>query len=185
MLAGGQGTFDRIWRNLLEAWGLDRQFRIVVRVHVGRDNQDDLLRLLEMFRDSFGGDDRFGIFARKLFRLGGRSEGCDQLLDAREAAAAVDAVRRHAEKLGLTGKGDYGRAEGYGCSGPTPYSFVVRADGTLQKCPVTLSHPANTIGRLHEDGRVTLEPAKIRPWLRGLASGDEAELACPAHGLAF
>jgi len=180
--AGGQGTFDRIWRNLLAARGLDRRFRVIVRVHVGRDNRDDARRLLDRFRDSFGGDGRFAIVLRKLFRCGGRSEDCDDVLPFDEATETMASLRDYAETLGLAGPVS---ATGDRCLAPLPYTFVVRADGTLQKCPVTPSHPANTIGRLHEDGRVSLDADRIRPWLRGLASGDEAELACPARGLTF
>ena len=140
VLAGGQGTFDRIWENLLGAREIGREFRIVVRVHVCRTNREDVRELLETFRDAFGGDRRFGVLIRGLFRCGGSSESCGEVLSDSEASSSVAALRRHAEALGIAARcGGDSR-----CRVPLPDNFVVRADGRLGKCPVTLDHPANT-----------------------------------------
>jgi sulfatase maturation enzyme AslB (radical SAM superfamily) len=44
VLAGGKGTFDRIWKNILSCRDVDRTFEILVRVHVDRENAGDIPR---------------------------------------------------------------------------------------------------------------------------------------------
>jgi len=61
-------------------------------------------------------------------------------------------------------------------------SYVIRADGRLNKCTVALEHPNNQVGRIREDGHLDLEVARMGPWLRGLWSADPAQLECPMRG---
>ncbi len=181
-LAGGQGTFNRIFTNLLGARNLDEQFRVVVRVHVQRNNQESLPGFIESLARSFAGDDRFLLILRPVSKLGGRGNTCGEALPVEEASESVEQYRSLARGLGLR------LLEGNWSEGPCyaalPYVWVVRADGALAKCTVALSHPANALGRLRDDGRVEVDVDRLRPWLRGLFSGDPAELSCPAAGLA-
>jgi uncharacterized protein len=70
------------------------------------------------------------------------------------------------------------------CYASRANSFLVRADGTLAKCTVALSHPQNRVGRLLEDGTVELDAEKMQGWMRGLWSEDGDELRCPMVGFA-
>ncbi len=49
---------------------------------------------------------------------------------------------------------------------------------------MALEHPQNQVGRIHADGRVELEDAKMLQWMRGLWSGNPEELECPMKGYA-
>jgi len=181
-LAGGQGTFNRIWRNLLGARDLDERFFILLRVHVHRNNLEVVPDLLETLAGSFAGDDRFSLMLRPVSRLGGRGNECHEALTAEEALEPVDQLRTLARDLGLH-LFEGGQSSGR-CYTALPHMWLVRADGTLGKCPVALSHPANSLGRLRGDGRVEVDAERLQPWLRGVFSGDPADLSCPAMGLA-
>ena len=53
------------------------------------------------------------------------------------------------------------------------------ADGRLNKCTVALRDEKNQVGRLHEDGTVSIDGEKMLFWMRGLFSGDAFERKCP------
>ncbi|MFQ5601262.1 MAG: hypothetical protein ACE5G2_12015, partial [Candidatus Krumholzibacteriia bacterium] len=63
-------------------------------------------------------------------------------------------------------------------------SYVVRANGRLNKCTVALEHPNNQVGRIREDGFLDLDEPRMRTWMRGLWSQDREELECPMRGYA-
>lgn len=178
--AGGQPTFERIWRNLLGCREVTDRFRLILRLHVDVDNLAGYPRFLETVAGAFGGDDRFALFIRAVSRLGGRGDGCAEILPDTAARDAVAALRLRATEIGLEpiDEDGFGKA----CYAAMPNQFVVRSDGRLGKCTVALDHDANTVGRLADDGRVELDATAIRPWIRGVFSGVPSELNCPASG---
>jgi uncharacterized protein len=70
------------------------------------------------------------------------------------------------------------------CYAARANSFVIRANGRLNKCTVSLEHPNNQVGHIRENGTVEVDAQKMVMWMRGLRSGDEAELKCPMKGYA-
>ncbi|HEU5311867.1 MAG TPA: radical SAM protein, partial [Candidatus Eisenbacteria bacterium] len=71
VLAGGKGTFDRIWGNVTAMSREPGRFHVLVRVHVDRENEAAMPEFIEMYRAAFGTDPRFELFLRPLSRLGG------------------------------------------------------------------------------------------------------------------
>ena len=200
----GKPTFARIWDNVMAMRGVERDFSVILRLHVDRENLDAMYGLVDEIHAEFGGDPRFEIFLKTLTRYGGPNDASLPILESeedmrrfarlqqhahgREAAAhgrervssaaspvGVGAARRERSVPGKRSPGTCYAARGN--------SYVVRSDGRLCKCTVILDHPSNTVGRLHEDGTVEIDPARTRPWMRGLWSGDAGELACPMLGL--
>lgn len=179
---GGLGTFDRIWENMKALRDLKRQFRVTVRLHVDRENESALPEFLDALAAEFGGDERFELFVRALGRFGGPNDASLPTLDGEGARAAVDRVRAAAVSRGLRqNPAGSGTAICYAAHGN---SFLIRADGTLNKCTLALEHPANRVGRLREDGTVEIDRDRILPWMRGLRSGSAEQLGCPMRGLA-
>jgi uncharacterized protein len=62
-------------------------------------------------------------------------------------------------------------------------SFVIRADGRVNKCTIALEAPENQVGHLAPDGRLLLDSPRVAPWLRGHWTNTAAELRCPMKGL--
>jgi uncharacterized protein len=178
--AGGGATFEVVWRNLCALAGLPGRFRVVVRLHVSRTNAGDCREFIATCAQAWGHDPRFVLFLRPLSALGGPRDSSFPFLTGAERAHVVTDLRQHAVRLGLhvAGEEDFQPV----CYAARGNSFVVRADGRLGKCTVALEDAANTVGVLEENGSVTLDVAKMRRWMRGLWSGDAAELACPKRG---
>jgi uncharacterized protein len=179
---GGRGTFDRIWANLLALRGLKRSYHVMLRLHLDRENEAAMPALLDELAREFAGDSRFQLFVRALGRFGGPNDATLPTFDAEGGRAAVSRVRALAEARGLRLKAT---PPGAGiCYAAHGNSFLIRSDGTLNKCTLALEHPANRVGRLREDGTIEMDHPRIVRWMRGLSSGDPGELACPMRGLA-
>jgi uncharacterized protein len=69
--ADGRGTFDIIWQNLIGLKSLSAHFEVVVRVHVRRDNQENLEILMREYAKEFFDDKRFRLNFQHLRNLGG------------------------------------------------------------------------------------------------------------------
>lgn len=181
VLAGGGGTFARIWANLLAMHECDGDFSVLLRVHVHRENRTLLPGLVESCAAALGGDARFRLMFRALFDPGRPGFDRGVLLDPDEAARIVESLQARAAVHGLADppRADTSADDGEICYAAMGNSFVLRSNGTLGKCTVALSAPENQVGRLNEDGTVTIDAARMQHWMRGLFSGDAEERRCP------
>lgn len=208
--ADGRGTFDRIWANLLEMQRSPRPFEVLLRVHVRRENLEDLRKLLSEIGRQFGGDNRFRLDFEHLRNLGGAGgETVKDPLGRQEMAAveselralyrshspksltgeqaneagALEELLRAAKESGESAGGqrlaDLALGQPYICYAAKANSLLIRANGRVGKCTVALSDDRNDIGKLNADGTVTIDNAKLRPWLRGITTLDPSELGCP------
>ncbi|MFN7718556.1 MAG: radical SAM protein [Sphingomonadaceae bacterium] len=201
--AGGKGSFDRIWNNLLDARSVASHFSIQLRIHVRRDNVSTLPILMNELGRNFAKDKRFTLDFEHLRDLGGGggksvglplNRGEMQVIESECRAIYnehTDADAEHvadgnsfnevpsaASKFGTAIEGQYI------CYAAKANSLLVRSDGRIGKCTVALDDDRNTIGKIHADGSIELDNAKLRPWLRGLDSLDAASLACPLSRMA-
>lgn len=180
--AGGRGTFDLVWKRLLALRRVERPFVVLVRLHASQDNEPMLPGFIESFAREFGSDGRFRLFLKPLAALGGPNDADFPYLHEEAKRRALDRLADAARAVGVEPlRADEVQPVCYAARGN---SFVVRADGRLNKCTVALEHPNNQVGRLDSKGHIEIQAEAMRPWMRGLASGDEAELTCPMHGLA-
>ena len=180
VLAGGRGTFDRIWGNLLALKASQAAFSIMVRVHVDHENVEAIESFFQEYREAFGDDARFELFIRGLSRLGGSNDASLRILEGEAGTRRIQALRARATALGLRQKEM--RLENSICYAARANSFVIRANGNLNKCTVALEEPRNVVGRIDADGRLAIDKEVMVPWMRGLRSGDRQELQCPMRG---
>lgn len=180
-LANGRGTYQRIWDNVTAMREVKGDFKIILRLHVSMENDVAAPQFIDEYRKTFGNDPRFTLFLRPLSRLGGANDPILPVFDAKQGGKAIKALSKCAEEH---------RVEHVTLKDVTPIcyasranSFVVRANGRLNKCTVALEHPLNQIGQIREDGSLQIESKKMLPWMRGIQSRDMAELECPMHGL--
>lgn len=203
-LANGKGTFDRIWGNLLATRDSKECFAIQIRIHVRRDNYSSLETLVDHIAAEFGGDSRYTLDYEHLRNLGG--EGgmtVDRPLSLAELKelevglrARFDATVGATSKRGIPtslgsapaidelAKNGSPEAVPYICYASKPNSLLIRADGRIGKCTVALNDDRNTIGKINEDGTLTIDNAKLQPWVRGLSTLEEKALECPLSGMA-
>lgn len=179
---GGLPTFDLVWENLLACRRSTTAFRVMVRLHVDQENAAAIPGFLEEYREAFGGDRRFTLYIRGLSRLGGPNDSTLPILEGEQRAGTIEELRRLATERGLRqAHVPPGTTICYAAKGN---SFVIRADGRVNKCTVALDHPSNQVGTLQPDGTFRLASDRMRPWLRGFETGERAELSCPMRGLA-
>ena len=77
--ADGRGTFDVIWQNLLGLKTLKEKFEVCVRIHVRRDNQQNLETLMHEYAKAFYDDSQFRLDFQHLRDMGG--EGGATIVD--------------------------------------------------------------------------------------------------------
>jgi uncharacterized protein len=172
--ADGQGTFDRIWRNLSSIREGSADVRVLLRVHLTPGNLAVMPAFLTRLRDAFLDDPRFRVFLKRVVRLGGANDASMEVLDAEdERIAALEEIVR------AVGPGESLFEPEEVCYAARANSLMVRADGRLGKCTVGLSEPANTVGRLLPDGSLEVDNPKFRQWLRGWELRDSELTACP------
>jgi len=181
-LANGRGTFEKIWGNLLAMREVEKDFTIIVRLHVDKENFVTLPDLIEVYGRTFGHDPRFKLFPRRISHLGGPNDADLPVFEDKEGRRAEVALRHRAEKQRIEYIPSTRLAKI--CYAAHANSLVVRSDGRLNKCTVALEEPMNQVGTIEETGRLRLETPRMRGWIRGLASGSFNELECPMHGYA-
>jgi uncharacterized protein len=199
------GTFERIWENLLATRSSSQAFDILVRIHVRRDNQESLRTLVENIARAFGRDPRYKLDFEHLRDLGGDGgKSVDRPISLVELREIERDLRRHHEAVlaegdtvtampdpALIKASDPGSPQAITapiasptiCYASKPNSLLIRADGRIGKCTVALTDDRNTIGSINADGTVTIDNARLRPWVRGLNDLDIKTLACPLGGL--
>lgn len=207
-MANGRGSFERIWENVCATKRSDSQFKIQIRIHVRRDNLENLEILLQNLAREIGGDPRYSLDFEHLRNLGGPGgKSVDRPLSLAELRdierhlrigyeAAVASYHPQPNSFDLAGLpvqgAPIGELKSDGQSGAPPYicyaakpnSLLIRADGRIGKCTVALDDDRNTIGKMNEDGTLTIDNEQLRPWVRGLSTLDVGSLGCPLAGLA-
>jgi uncharacterized protein len=180
--ASGAGSFDRVWGNLLALRELSERFSMLVRLHVDRENYRSLPQFIRDYARAFGGDYRFTLFFKLVGRLGGPRDADLPVFDPSAGEAVVEGLVRAAAARGVrrVTLRDFEPV----CYASRSNSYVVRADGRLNKCTVSLDHPNNQIGYLDEDGRVRVDPSLLKGWMRGVMQNDADVLSCPMRGYA-
>ncbi len=180
--ADGKGTFDTIWNNLLMAHMTDLDFSIMIRLHVNKKNKDSMRSVIKKIRDEIDGDKRFPLFIRLLSRQGSSNDLnlpiCDDLKDMNELKDYASFLGLGLYKLDI-----YKKVPDYVCYAAKPYSFILRADGSISKCTVSLYDDHNIVGKLNADGTMTLDEKKTNRWSIGLFNGNKEDLACPQMGI--
>ncbi|MEU8357161.1 radical SAM protein [Nonomuraea sp. NPDC048882] len=169
--ADGQGTFERIWRNLTSIRDGAADVRMLLRVHLTPGNLAVMPEFLTRVRDTFLADPRFRVFLKRVVRLGGPGDASMEVLDEADARLAALEQIVHAEESLFQPEEV--------CYAARANSLMVRADGRLGKCTVGLSEPANTVGRLLPDGTLKVDNPRLRLWLQGWESRDPELTACP------
>jgi uncharacterized protein len=179
VLAGGGGSFDRIWNNLAAIRRTDLPARIRLRIHYDRETAYQMTPLLDLLRRELLDDPRFFVHFHEIEVLGGPNDHRIKTVSPAEKRAALEFMNRS-----LFGNGYVEpEREPYVCYAARPNSLLIRADGRIAKCTVALNDARNTIGSINPDGTLSLDSGRIRPWLRGLETLDPGVLECPLAGM--
>jgi uncharacterized protein len=178
--ANGKGSFGRIWENLLSLRSCTLPVRVLLRVHLTPKNLSFMPEFLSRVRDTFLGDSRFSVQLKPVERMGGPNDDDLDVLSREDRKEGIE----HLETLvrGTSPASDP-PVEQKVCYAARPNSLVIRADGSIAKCTVALSDPANVVGRLRSDGTLQISNDRLSPWLRGWVNRDLAAIGCPYIGM--
>lgn len=177
VLIGGQGTFDRIWSNLLRLKETGQDVNFLIRLHLDKENYPHILPFIEKYNRTFGEDPRFRLFYRPLSRLGGSGDASLYTFGEEEGKKVVEELMRYSESCQIRNKTftEFPTI----CYASKLNSFGIRADGTIEKCTVALDRDFNRVGRIRGNGTMDIDRKKMFKWARGIESGDRRELFCP------
>ncbi|NTW44570.1 MAG: radical SAM protein [Anaerolineaceae bacterium] len=185
ILVNGNPTFDRLWRNLKEMKTFTDKFAVTVRLHVDRDNIEQVPAFLWQFKNEFGNDDRFAVYAKELCQFSMSHNRALKFFDLENADYVMKNIRRFAESLNIPIRVPDREYHGFysTCFSAKLNSFVIRSNGQINKCIVALDNDANLVGAINENGTLSLDRMKLLAWARGLSSGVTQELECPLRGI--
>jgi uncharacterized protein len=176
--AGGKGTFDRIWRNLLDIRDCcDVEANIVIRIHFMPGTYRRTAALIEKINFELIEDSRFSFHFKAIERLGGASDEKIRLFTKEEREYAISFLRNHLKYQKAASTLNF--IDDYVCYASKANSLAVRSNGDIAKCTVALSDERNRIGRLNKDGTVEVDKTLFHLWLKGLETGNNVDLACP------
>jgi len=184
ILANGNPTFDRLWKNLMEMKVFSDKFAVTVRLHVDRDNIDHVPDFLWQFKRDFGDDARFAIYIIRLGQYPNSPKKDLNLLTSSDSKRVMKGICRLAESLHIPVR--IPDCESYGfytCFASKLNSFVIRSNGQISKCIVGLDSDANQVGTINENGTLSFDRQKLMAWARGLSSGISQELECPLRNI--
>ena len=169
----GAGTFDHIWSNLLAIREIKGDFTIILRIHITPENLSSIIDFIPTLTSHFGNDKRFFIFFKAIENLGGKAiETFSQVGNRTETITHLYKLlgnNINAKQLDQTSI----------CYAAKPNAIVIRANGDINKCTVSLNDPKNYIGKIRADGTLDFDQEKLQPWLDMLQGFNKEVLACP------
>lgn len=179
-LASGAGTFERIWKNLKSIRDSSLDVSVLLRVHLTPENTQSVKALAKVLRAEFLHDPRFSVLLKPIENLGGPNSANIVPLEKTARTELLSEIRDLLCRDKPLATPPRSTAKEV-CYASRPNSFVIRADGRVQKCTVALSEAHNTVGNLAGDGSIRLDSELMNQWMRGYKTGDRGDLRCPAQ----
>ncbi|MCY7368110.1 MAG: radical SAM protein [Chamaesiphon sp.] len=184
--ADGKSTFQRIWSNLMAIRDSSLPVSILLRLHLTADTFQLIDPLLEDIKRELLPDPRFSAFFKPIEHLGGPNDPNINTVSEHDKKIIISSL-----EYKLFGDGsnsiEYQKnaapSDDYVCYASRPNSLIIRADGSIGKCTVALTDKRNHVGTLTSDGKLELNPDRLRPWMRGIETLDPETLGCPLVSL--
>ncbi|GGI58450.1 radical SAM protein [Winogradskyella haliclonae] len=177
VMINGKGTFDSIWKNLLDIRNSSKKANIILRIHFDMSNFNYLEELIDQLDVEFGEDDRFNFYFKTIDKLGGENDDKLQTIPFNKKDTYKDILRHNTKaKERLF---ELSEKLPYVCYASKPNSIGIRSDGSLIKCTVGLNHESNQIGKINPDGTLSIHNENMRKWIIGFDDFDLSTLACP------
>ncbi len=171
---GDSGTFDRILANVERLLALQRVFSLTLRVNYDRDSLPAIPDFIRFLGQRFASDPRVRVDFAAIWA--NPDEVPVSLCAGREKQRTAVEFFELAHEVGLNT--DLAGAYAPGalvCYAARANSFVIRANGAVNKCTVALDADYNHVGRLDEAGRMDLDLDRLALWT---GSGIEEDAVC-------
>lgn len=129
----GQGSFYRIWKNLLCFRSFKKHFIINLRLHITQKNIDSIEVLVKNILKEFSKDHRFNVMLEEIKDLGGESSASQLVPDKK-----IKNRLTHIKTSLLPMKRPFKSAHNKICYAAIPRHLLIFPDGQLGKCTVML-----------------------------------------------
>ena len=177
--ADGNGTYDKIWSNLLAIRNSSLPVSILLRIHFSADTFQLLDPLIEDIKKEFLLDPRFSVVFKAIGRWGGENDHAIKVLSKKKKEQAVRSLQTKLFGENLDSPQNLPEPDNYVCYASRSNSLVIRSNGDVAKCTVALYDDRNKVATLQPDGTIKLIPGRLAPWLRGMETLDFDTLGCP------
>lgn len=173
-----KGSFDQIWKNLINLRNTNLDFEIILRIHVHIDNIKNIKLLLDDLINNFSYDNRFKILIKGIFGWQGASRDVYRLVAKKSFFQEIESLKLYLQdKIQLAYKDKANSM----CYAAMANSLVIRADGSIAKCTVALDNPKNNIGKINPDGSLSINNNLYNKWTESLINDDLKGMQCPMY----
>lgn len=149
-----KSTFNKIYSNLINMAKSNHNFVCSIRFNIADSNFNSIKSFIDNYSTPFANDNRFSFHFHPIFGMSHikltKAEG---RLKELEELAAIKAFR-------FKSPYDYPL-----CYASQANSFVIRANGIVQKCTVALKSEINNIGKIGKDGSLNINEEKFKKWV--------------------
>jgi uncharacterized protein len=149
----GKPTFEKIYSNLVMMAGTSHNFTCTLRFNIADSNFDSIKSFINNCSAPFTNDKRFAFHFHPIF-------GIPELKLTKE-----DQLKELKELAEIKGFKYNSPSENQLCYAGRADSFVVRADGRVQKCTVSLESDINNIGKIDKSGNLNIDEEKFKKWV--------------------
>ncbi|HEY0383050.1 MAG TPA: radical SAM protein [Candidatus Elarobacter sp.] len=163
LAVGGGSTFDVIWQNLVRIHESAHPISVSVRSNVGPENVAGVERLVERVAREFKGDKRFTFMASPIWDYDYESNKVLNLVGS-DFAGLAPLRSQSATVMGGCPSGSFGAGTAM-CYAGKMNSLVVGSDGALYKCTVAFDDPRNKVGRILDNGDLSIDVDRMSLWV--------------------
>lgn len=167
-LRGGQGTYHKIFANLIAMSHRDDDFSVAIRVNFTPQTVAGIEEFLLDAQAHFAHDERFFLDFHAVGRWGGPNDSTMAVVEEQNAQQTRLGLMRKStcKGFGVTALRNVLQPHGSTCYAGKESSVVVGSDGRLYKCTVAFEDERNHVGWLRPDGSLDVEQHKWDMWTK-------------------
>lgn len=182
ILFGGQGTYQKIIKNLREIKNSDLDVSITIRNNFDKVNSDKVSDLLTELAREFSDDKRFSFRLHAIGKWGGPNDEDLPICTQNESHKVIMNSSYEALEKGIRAiNATTGLQPNNVCYAALPNSLVIGSDGIIYKCTVAFDLPVNQVGKLFEDGKIEIDVQKFSQWVSNDGLTDNVCKNCEIH----
>jgi uncharacterized protein len=184
-LRGKQGTFSKIYNNLLEIKekSPENQFSIYIRGNFTKDNLGNMRNLINMFKNDFSEDNRFCLYFRPVYEFE-TNDNEIRNMDSKicTIAEGIDIQNQLASEVKESLNKDFNirivdslpQPSFAWCDSMLNNSIIIGPDGTLYPCDTYIGMESESVGFLDNNGEINYNK-NFQQWHRSIYDEDNEE----------
>jgi uncharacterized protein len=166
-LSNGNGTYKRIFKNLMLMKEREEEFYVSIRVNFDNKSNAMLEDWLEHeLAPYFSEDQRFGLFFKPIGKWGGPNDLNLDVCDPSKASSINSILLAKAQAVGFSDipVKKYLVPHGTVCYAASKSAIIVGSDGTIYKCSLVFNDPRNIVGKLDRNGNTNYDNDRLSQW---------------------